>query len=296
MFTTVILWPWLTGLVILALGLITARRELSAGPAMDRIAAAGGAFAGSSLALFAAEHFTSARFIMQGVPAYMPMRLFWAYFVGFALLAAGLSLVLKRYDGAASLCTAVMMLLFVLMIHGPLVHANPKQRIPWIVALRECAFASGFLAYAGSKLRGCAWMVPLGRIVFALIMLFFAIENFLHPLTAPGIPLEKVIPAWFPLRFVWAYLSGLVLLAGGFGLLLNRWARQSAAAIGAWAAILTLFLYLPVWVEIMLHNNRNVGALVEGMNYVGDTLLFAGAALLLASAASLYTPPYRAYR
>jgi uncharacterized membrane protein len=295
-FTTVILWPWLTGLVVLALGLITARRELSAGPAMDRIVALGGVFAGSSLALFSAEHFTSAKFIMQMVPEYMPFRLFWAWFVGFALLAAGLSLALKRYDGLAALCTAILMLLLVLMIHAPLVHANPRERIPWIVALRECSFASGFLAYAGSKLRGSAWMTTAGRIIFALIMLFFAVENFLHPLSAPGVPLEKVIPAWFPLRPVWAYISGLILLAGGAGLLLNRRARQSAAAIGAWAAILTFFLYLPVWIEIMLHGSSNVPAMAEGMNYVGDTLLFAGAALLLSAGLSLYTPPRTEYR
>jgi len=33
------------------------------------------------LAVFGAEHLSGAKFIMLGVPSYMPGRLFWAYFV-----------------------------------------------------------------------------------------------------------------------------------------------------------------------------------------------------------------------
>jgi len=40
------------------------------------------------LAAFAGEHLSSAKFIAMMVPSYMPWRLFWAYFVGFARIAA----------------------------------------------------------------------------------------------------------------------------------------------------------------------------------------------------------------
>jgi len=44
-------------------------------------------------------------------------------------------------------------------------------------------------------------------------------------------------------------------------------------------AALTLFLYVPI-----LLMNSGTEALVEGLNYVADTLLFGGALLLLARA------------
>ena len=42
------------------------------------------------LAVFGAEHLSGARFIMLGVPSYMPWRLFWAYFcLLYTSMAAG---------------------------------------------------------------------------------------------------------------------------------------------------------------------------------------------------------------
>ena len=48
---------------------------------------------------------------------------------------------------------------------------------------------------------------------------------------------------------------------------------------GSVALLLTLFLYVP-----LLAMARGTGAIVEGFNYVFDTLLYGGAVLLLAGA------------
>jgi hypothetical protein len=45
--------------------------------------------------------------------------------------------------------------------------------------------------------------------------------------------------------------------------------------------VFTLFLYLPVWI---LAHGGTTPAIMEAMNYVFDTLLYAGTALVLASA------------
>ena len=47
------------------------------------------------LAVFGAEHLSAAKFIQMGVPSFVPWHLFWAYFVGFALIAAALSIATK---------------------------------------------------------------------------------------------------------------------------------------------------------------------------------------------------------
>jgi hypothetical protein len=62
-------------------------------------------------------------------------------------------------------------------------------------------------------------------------------------------------------------------------LVVNKRQRLDAASIGLLMTVLTIFLYLP-----MLAQGGGVPQLTESLNYVADTLLFAGMALLLASA------------
>jgi uncharacterized membrane protein len=122
-------------------------------------------------------------------------------------------------------------------------------------------------------------MILFGRIVVAIAAIFYAAEHFLHPEFAPGVPLEKMTPSWVPFPSVWGYLAGAILLAAGIGLAVNKKSRIAAASIGALMTVLTLFLYLPVL--ILAHGAPEIN---EALNYVADTLLFAGAALVLASA------------
>jgi uncharacterized membrane protein len=91
--------------------------------------------------------------------------------------------------------------------------------------------------------------------------------------------LLKVTPAWIPLRPFWGYLTGVILLIAGAALLINKKARMAAASIGLLMAILTLLLYVPI-----LAIASQPPQILEGINYVADTLLFAGAALLVAGA------------
>ena len=67
----------------------------------------------------------------------------------------------------------------------------------------------------------------------------------------------------------------------GIGLALNKESRIAATAIGALMTALTLFLYVPIWI---LAHGGTTPEIMEAINYVFDTLLYAGAALALASA------------
>ena len=70
-------------------------------------------------------------------------------------------------------------------------------------------------------------------------------------------------------------------MAAGIGLALNKQSRIAAASIGALMTVLTLFLYLLI---LILAHGGSAPEINEELNYVADTLLFAGAALVLASA------------
>src|SRR5579884_2657700 len=93
-----VLWPTLSGLVILVAGLVTYRRDLEPTVSTEsRLAALGPVFVASALAAFAGEHFTAAASLATLVPKFLPARLFIAYFVGVAHLAAAVSFVARRY-------------------------------------------------------------------------------------------------------------------------------------------------------------------------------------------------------
>jgi uncharacterized membrane protein len=251
---------------------------------MDKLVVLGPVFVAASLATFGAEHLAGPRFLMQLVPTWMPARLFWAYFVGFALLAAAISFVAMKYVRLSATLLGVMLLLFVLLLHVPRVAANPRDRISWAVALRDLAFAGGAWAFAGSEPRekdGARfnWLILIGRLCVAIAVIFFGVEHFLHSKFAPGVPLAKLAPTWVPAGALWAYLTGAVLFLGGIALLVNRRARLAAIWIGLVMTLLTFLFYLPI-----LAMATQPAAMNEGTNYVADTLLFAGTALVLARA------------
>jgi hypothetical protein len=69
-----------------------------------------------------------------------------------------------------------------------------------------------------------------------------------------------------------------ILLVASISLLLNQRAPLMAAIAGTAATALTIFFYLPIFVV-------DPPALrLEGVNYIWDTLLFAGTLLMLAAA------------
>jgi len=263
---------WFAGLLILIAGILVRRKKLSTARGLDKLIALGPVFVASAIAVFGAEHLVSPRTLMQVVPVWMPARLFWAYFVGFALLAAAVSFVAMKFVRLAATLLGLMFVLFVLMIHVPNVVGNPKDRFLWAVALRELAFAGGAWALAGGRL------VSIARFLMAIPLMFFGVQHVLHPTFAPGVPLARITPAWVPAPAVWGYLIGALLLMSGVALLVGLRSRTALTWTGLALTLLVVLLYLPI-----LAAARPAG-LLEAVNYVGDTLLFAGAVLCVAGA------------
>jgi len=277
-FSAVVFWPSFAGVAFLILGLVAVRRRFAAAAGLDKLIVLGTVFVAAPLATFGAEHLTSTRAISQGVPSWMPAHLFWTYFVAFALLAAALSLDLMRYVRWSAPLLAAMFFVFVLTIHLPNVVAQPHNRILWAVMLRDTSFGAGALALAQSTRHSKALLL-VARTLFAVALIFFGVEHFLHPQNAPGVPLPKLMPAWVPAPYVWASFVGTILVVAGAALLINRWSRVSAAFVGLTMTVLTVVLYMPI-----LCMDRGPAQLIVGVNYVADTLLFGGAALLMAMA------------
>src|SRR5712664_3727108 len=272
------------GILLFLVALWAAKTGVARASGLDKIVALSNLCFAIPLAVFGAEHLSGARFIMLMVPSYMPWRLFWAYFVGFALLSASLSIATKIHVRWSGLLFGIMMLVFVAMVHIPRALASPGDRIPWVIVVREMSFAGGAWILAGSAMRaqGKSKLITVGRVLIAIAALFFGVEHFLHPAGCPGVPLEKLTPAWIPGRLLIGYLTGAILLVAGASILLARKTRMAATYLGTWIVLLVLFLYGPILIAQL--SDPSTAVKVEGINYFADTLLFAGAILALASA------------
>lgn len=114
---------------------------------------------GISLVAFCAVNVIYHKFIAGMIPAWIPAHLFWAYFTGFASLAAGISMLTGIWARTAFVMTGIMYGSWLLVIHLPYVAAHPNARGMWTdmfitLALAGGAwFMSGFssLSHAQSK-------------------------------------------------------------------------------------------------------------------------------------------------
>ncbi len=267
------------GSAALAAGLILVRPRFAAASGTGRILVLGPVFEAVALAIFAAEHFLAARDLSGIVPRWMPGPLFWTYFVGVALLAAAVSFIAWRYVSWSASLLALFFLTIVATLDVPGIPAQLHDRLFWTLTMRESAFAGGAMVLAGSQWsRGRsagAALIVVGRFIVAFTFVFYAIEHFLFPRFVPGVPLEKMTPAWMPAPILIAYIAGATLLVAGVGLMIRRTRRIAAAGAGTMLLLLTIFFYIPILVTEIY-----TSLAVEGVNYVGDTLLFAATALL----------------
>jgi uncharacterized membrane protein len=268
------------GSVALVTGLLLVRERFVAASGAGRILVLGPVFEAVALAIFAAEHFLAARDLMGIVPRWLPGPLFWTYFVGAALLAAAVSFIAWRCVRWSAALLALLFLIIVATVDLPSLPQHIHQRLFWTLTVRETAFASGAMVLAGSlwprRRPVGATLIALGRFVVACIFIFYAMEHFLFPRFVPGVPLEKMTPAWVPAPTLIAYFVGATLFAAGAGLMIRRARRIAAAGAGTVLLLLTIFFYIPI-----LITEIHTPLAVEGVNYVGDTLLFAATALLV---------------
>jgi len=279
-------------ILLFLIALWAAKTDIAQARGLDKVVVLSNMCFALPLAVFGAEHLSAANGIAQGVPSFIPWHLFWAYFVGFALLAASLSIATKIQVRWSGLLFGIMMFLFVAMMDIPGALANRGNRFGWTLLLRELAFGGGGWLLAATAMReksggpgrgqAASTLITVGRVLVGMACVFYGVETFLHPLGMPGVPLEKLMSEWIPARHVIGYLTGAILVIAGAGILLNVKTRMAATYLGTWIVLLVVLVYGPILIASLADPSTAVK--VEGLNYFFDTLLFAGTILALASA------------
>jgi uncharacterized membrane protein len=104
-------------------------------------------FAGS-MVIFGVQHFMYAGFIATLVTPWIPGHLFWVYLTGVGMIAAGLCMAIKKLGALAATWLGIMFLLWVIVLHGPRVLAQPRNADELSSLLVALAMGGGSLAAA----------------------------------------------------------------------------------------------------------------------------------------------------
>jgi uncharacterized membrane protein len=280
-----VIWAYFVGGSVFAIGLavIFLRGDWQRARWCDRVIVLGAAFYAAPLAAFGTEHFTLTQDIASLVPAWIPWHYFWAYFVGTGFIVAGFSMVTRIQARLAASLVALTFFFFVTLMDVPAWMQDPRDRIALTLVLRELAFGSGALALAASlteqqqgRERAGRILGTIARYCIAITVLFYSFEQFTHGKYVPGVPLEPLTPAYVFGHAVWTYLAAVVYAVGGVLLLVGKKTRAAATWVGLGVLFVELMVYVPMAVV-------QRGSIV-GLNFLGDTLMFCGAVLLLAGA------------
>jgi uncharacterized membrane protein YphA (DoxX/SURF4 family)/uncharacterized membrane protein len=279
-----VIWSYLVGGAVFTTGLVVIflRGEWQKARGIDKLILFGPPFYAAPLAAFGTEHFTLTADIASLVPAWIPWHEFWAYFVGACFIAAALSMVTRIRARLAASLLALNFFLFVALMDAPGWIQNPRDRIALALALRELSFSGGALALAASLTEpvgefGAHILATIARYFIAVPVLVYSFEQFMHGDHVPGVPLERMTPTWIPGHAIWTYLAAAGYAVAGIPLLLGKKTRAAATWVGVTVLFVELVVYLPIAVVDRV-------SLDNGLNYMGDTLMYCGAVLLLAGA------------
>jgi uncharacterized membrane protein YphA (DoxX/SURF4 family) len=278
-----VIWSYCVGGAVFAIGLVAIllRGDWQRARGFDKLILFGPLFYSAPLAAFGTEHFTVSG-IVSMVPAWIPWHKFWVYLIGACFIAAGLSLVTGIQARLAASLLALTFFLFAVLMDVPAWAKDPRDRFATALMLREIAFSGGPLALAASLIgprheRRAHILATIARYFVAIPILFYSFEQFLHADHVPGIPLEAMTPTWIFGHSIWTYLTAVVYAVAGPLLLAGRKTRAAATWLGMIVLLTILVVYVPVAIA-------ERASLDNGLNYLGDTLMFCGDVLLLAGA------------
>ncbi len=134
----------------------------------DRMASPARYLFAISMLIFGIDHFPIAGYIASLIPAWMPWRLFLAYFTGAAFVASAFAIAFRKKLRVTGMLLGLMLLLWVALLHAPRIAGalqNPSEWNSGFVALAVggCALVVASLPERGTPESESALMEDEGR-------------------------------------------------------------------------------------------------------------------------------------
>jgi uncharacterized membrane protein YphA (DoxX/SURF4 family) len=106
------------------------------------------------VAVFGYTHFLYPEFVATLVPAWIPGHLFWTYFAGVALIAAGVGMIVGVKARLAALMLGLMIFSWFIVLHIPRAIADPRSGLGNEVSSVFEALAFSGIAFMLASLPG----------------------------------------------------------------------------------------------------------------------------------------------
>jgi len=231
------------------------------------------------------EHIVFHEFVTGRAPAWpdaVPGKLLWVNGSGVLVILAGVFIVMRRGGRQAMLGLGLMVFVWALLRHLPIVAGDALLAGSWTRAGKALAFVGGSLAVAGTlppiPAAAGGWsryanttgpFVRFGGICLGCFLIVSGVQHFKFTTFV-----VTLIPEWFPGNHMWwAQFAGVALIAGGLGLLVTRTTRLAGLMVG---------LMLFSWV-LIVHLPRTFTSVSDGIALF-EALAFSGIALAMAGA------------
>jgi uncharacterized membrane protein len=187
-----------------------------------------------------------------GRPAAWPvttMRTVWAYTGGIIIIAASVSVLVRRYASQAALVAGLVIFLSVFLLRNlPDLFLKDLASAFWSLnAFKTLALAGGCLVISASFADGPftekqrKLMTWIGVFVLAYFLFICGLAHFKFVDFIRG----GFIPAYIPFKTFWTYFTGICLVAGGIGLLIVPVQRLAAIMCGVMILGWFFLLHIP---------------------------------------------------
>jgi uncharacterized membrane protein len=187
--------------------------------------------------------------VWQPVAPWVPGRTALAYGSGLVMLLGGVGLLFETTSASAARILFAYLIVW-LLLKVPALVVAPRMEAVWLGAGELAVLLAGgwvlFARLAGLR-EGSAFRfatgengVRMARILFAISLIPIGLSHIVYVKQT-----AEFVPAWLPLRTVWAYLTGIGQIACGLGVLFSVYPRLAAMAEAGMLSLFTLLVWGP---------------------------------------------------
>lgn len=252
---------------------------------LSTLGSIGRVFFGIAFLGLGVEHFVFQEFVTGRAPAWpqgIPGKTLWVYATGVLVMLAGVAIMARRWGRQAMLLVAIVVFVWALMRHLPIVFTDALLAGSWTQAGKALSLVGGSLAVAGtlpvlhaSESKGI-WHYANSTYVFARIGgiclgCFLIVGGLQHFKFTKFV--VALIPSWVPgdPRW-WVQFAGAALIAGGLGLLIT----QTAKIAGLLCGVMLFMWFWIVHVPRAFVSTSDSIAVFEALAFSGIALVVAG--------------------
>lgn len=194
----------------------------------------------------------------QPVPADIPMRQWAVWVSGLLLLACGAGLLLPRASRPAALALTLFLASWIVVLHGPLIAAQPGSLLAWGYLCGVLTMATGTLALwamlpsrsSNERADGSSRVrtLKVARLLMAPALVLFGISHIINAQSA-----TTLVPSWLPVRTGLVYFTGCAHIGAGFALIAGFLAPLAAVLEAAMMSSFVLLVDIPRFAGGLVH-------------------------------------------